>query len=324
MGLFGRKKEYGDSIEKLKNMTNFEAGQIWMSEKKYEKALSCFNTALENDDINSETIHQKGLALFNLQKYDDAIICFNIALEKFGIDADILHNKGLALQNLEKYSEALVCFQTALSMNSDHETTEALVDCYISLDDHKNALIYLNDLLKSEFKNERHIWAKLTILDNLGKDLELENYIDEVLKEFPRYTFAHHKRGWKLFQKKKYSEAINHFDKAILTSQYFHLSQFVKAQCLEKLKKYDEALFLYDNIKDTWDASEAKTLSGEELWFRQAVCYAVLGKDEDALKLLTEIITHCIDETKKSWQTKIESEFEFKKYKDKKEFKEIL
>jgi glyoxylase-like metal-dependent hydrolase (beta-lactamase superfamily II) len=72
-----------------------------------EKALECYNMALQLDPGNVEALVYKGTSLVELQHYDEALDCFDKIL-KFAPDLDeALSGKGFALLGLGRVEEAL-------------------------------------------------------------------------------------------------------------------------------------------------------------------------------------------------------------------------
>lgn len=91
-------------------------------------------------------------------------------------------------------------------------------------------------------------------LSNYGYALKCLNRPQEALVYFtralavnPRNPLSYHNRGTILAESsRKYSEAIDQFDKAIFYNPSFADSYSSKGNCLEKLKRYEDALVAYD------------------------------------------------------------------------------
>ena len=75
--------------------------------KKYEKAIECYDKALEINPNYAEAWNNKGVALSKLRRYEEAIECFNRALKINQNDAEAWNNKGNVLDELGKYEEAV-------------------------------------------------------------------------------------------------------------------------------------------------------------------------------------------------------------------------
>ncbi len=58
----------------------YEGGIIFHRSGNYEKAIQCYDRALERDPKHATAWNNKGLALYNLGRYDEAIQCYDRAL----------------------------------------------------------------------------------------------------------------------------------------------------------------------------------------------------------------------------------------------------
>ena len=84
-----------------------DAARMLADAGRPEKALECYNLALQLDPGNVEALVYKGTTLVELQHYDEALICFDKIL-KFAPDLDeALSGKGFALLGLGRVEEAL-------------------------------------------------------------------------------------------------------------------------------------------------------------------------------------------------------------------------
>jgi tetratricopeptide (TPR) repeat protein len=89
-------------------------GQALLDAHEPEKALECFNTALELEPNHAEALVKKGGALEKLGKTDDAIACYDRAIEaNSALTIAHLHKGGL-FNRLARYDEALQCYEQAL------------------------------------------------------------------------------------------------------------------------------------------------------------------------------------------------------------------
>ncbi len=89
-------------------------GQLFLDTNKAEKALECFEEALEIDPELSDALLKKAVALEKLEKVDDAIACYDRAIEIGDSLTTALLQKGGMLNRLARYDEALQCYERAL------------------------------------------------------------------------------------------------------------------------------------------------------------------------------------------------------------------
>lgn len=97
-------------LNKLKNMTY----RSIIIENNPRKTLSLTDKILEINENDLEGLNFKGIAYFSLDEYEKAIECFDMALN---IDKDYAYamfNKGLVLRRMRLYDKSLKCFDKAL------------------------------------------------------------------------------------------------------------------------------------------------------------------------------------------------------------------
>jgi tetratricopeptide (TPR) repeat protein len=89
-------------------------GQLFLDTNKAEKALECFEEALEIDPELSDALLKKAVALEKLEKVDEAIACYDRAIQIGDSLTTALLQKGGMLNRLARYDEALQCYERAL------------------------------------------------------------------------------------------------------------------------------------------------------------------------------------------------------------------
>ncbi len=93
--------------EEDKRQPYLDAARMLTNAGRPEKALECYNVALQLDPGNIEALVYKGTTLTELQHYDEALICFDKVL-KFAPELEEANvGKGFALLGLGKVDEAL-------------------------------------------------------------------------------------------------------------------------------------------------------------------------------------------------------------------------
>ena len=89
-------------------------GQSLVGANEAEKALKCFDEALELQPKHAEVLVKKGGALEKLGRLDEAIDCYDRAIAaNDGMTIAYLHKGGL-FNRLARYDEALQCYEQAL------------------------------------------------------------------------------------------------------------------------------------------------------------------------------------------------------------------
>jgi hydroxyacylglutathione hydrolase len=84
-----------------------DAARLLSDAERPEKALECYNLALQLDPGNVEALIFKGATLTELQHYDEALTCFDKVLKHAPDIEEALTGKGFALMGLGRVEEAL-------------------------------------------------------------------------------------------------------------------------------------------------------------------------------------------------------------------------
>jgi len=89
-------------------------GQSLLGANEPQKALECFDVALQLQPRHAEALVKKGGALEKLGRLDDAIACYDHAIAADGsLTIAYLHKGGL-FNRMARYDEALHCYEQAL------------------------------------------------------------------------------------------------------------------------------------------------------------------------------------------------------------------
>jgi tetratricopeptide (TPR) repeat protein len=89
-------------------------GQLYLDTNKTDKALQCFNTALDIQPDNPDALIKKAAALEKLGQIEKAITCYDRAIDLGDSSTTALLQKGGMLNRLARYDEALQCYERAL------------------------------------------------------------------------------------------------------------------------------------------------------------------------------------------------------------------
>ena len=118
-------KEKAEALNNLGNALSAWAELIEGKEpeearKKYEKAIGCYDKALEINPNDAEAWNNKGYVLDELGRYEEAIECYDKALDINQNFAEAWNNIGVVLCSLGKYEEAIECYDKALKINPNN------------------------------------------------------------------------------------------------------------------------------------------------------------------------------------------------------------
>jgi tetratricopeptide (TPR) repeat protein len=104
--------EDGESATRLNAI--LAKGQAFLDANEPERALACFDQALELVPNDAEALVKRGSALEQLKRLEEAIECYDRAIAADeGMTVAYLH-KGAVFNQLERFNEALECYEQAL------------------------------------------------------------------------------------------------------------------------------------------------------------------------------------------------------------------
>jgi len=108
----GAPPEADDREECVANLIT--EGQSLLSANEPQKALECFDVALQLQPKHAEALVKKASALEKLGRLDDAIACYDHAIEADGSMTIAYLHKGGLFNRMARYDEALRCYEQAL------------------------------------------------------------------------------------------------------------------------------------------------------------------------------------------------------------------
>mgnify|MGYP001030536060 CR=1 FL=1 len=241
---FGQMPEVRNRIRSLTVAELRNKGSSLLSLRKPEKAIPCYDKALEIDPTHADTWIGKGVALGVLRRHWEAIECFNKALDIEPRHAHAWFFKGRALDSLGRHEEATKCFDIALEIDPKHA----------------------------------YAWyGKGAALYRLGRYGEAIRCYDRTLELDPRHAEAWHFKGVALFQLGRLEDAIGYYDKALEINPRYADAWVGKGLAFFRLGRYGEAIGCYDEALKA-DSRHAHAWGGKGLILHR------LGKAEEALK----------------------------------------
>lgn len=209
----------------------------------------------KEDPTNEEIFIQRASILSKSDNHVGAIKQLEKALVLSDDITDVNALLGMEYLFIENFNKALSNFKICLNIDlEDYAALYNIIYCYDMLDEHENAIKYINE------------------------------YIDEN----PYSEIAWHQLGRQYIVVKKHSEAIRAFNYAILIDELFIGAYLEKAKALEEVKEYKEAILNYVFTLELDDptASTYLQISGcyEKLEnYKLAINYAHRAVDEDPL-----------------------------------------
>ena len=305
--------EENKEIDELK-----KSGFNLCAEKKFKKAVTCFNKALKINPLDDKALAGKGSALYCQGKFEEALKFSNKALKINQENIIAWSTKGMALECKDDSREALLCFDKVLVLDPEAKGINWLKTvALVKLKEYEKALLYINKALEEDPENGTHLELKMSILANLGRYKEVAEYSSKKILEENQSIETDDinilcKKGDALTFYKKYDEALVYFDKALslepdnyealcskgsmlivkgdpeealnyadraLKIESDHMYAWhVKGRALLELDEYEEALMCFDKYLDL-DPLEKGSL---HIYRLKGIALGNLGRFEEA------------------------------------------
>ena len=222
-----------------------------------EEGYSVYETVLEIKENNSKAHSAFGDKLSALGKFDEALMHYKIALENFpeGLDFE---GKSFAEKVLEMEPDNIDALnskgKSLVHLGRSEEGFTVIVE-----DELDSAILLFDKVLEKDPENSEALFNKgrtivqksYLVKDNLEKETMFEEGLDQVRKVLemdPNHVGSLNYLGDRLVGLNKTQEGMQYLDKALQIDPDDIHTQFAKASALGKEKRYDEAVFYYDNI----------------------------------------------------------------------------
>jgi len=261
-------------IEMDKGNPNYHGIKSLCLEKlgRYEEALSEINTFLESTNDFSNAWALKGSILLNLKDYESALECFDKAIMLDGTKSEYFYFKSMALTYLNQLEDALKTLDNVPILREEDERywflkavlilgnerdnyviqkeTKNVIAVYKELDENivKKLEESLDLINKAIEKNSLPIYIehKIGILNQLGRDGDIEEIIDEAIKSNPDGIILKIAKISTFYNKKKYNKAIELADSFLAKDPINSDLLFLKGLAYEQLDELNLALKCYD------------------------------------------------------------------------------
>lgn len=186
--------------------------EIYIFENKLDLADGILDQLYSLESSNEEILIQKANVLSRRDKHKAAIELLGRALEITNDAADVLSLIGMEYLFLEDFEKAKSNFMRCLEIdNQDYSALYNVIYCFDYLQQHKEAIDYLNDFLNAH----------------------------------PYSEVGWHQVGKQYYTLKEYKKALAAYDFAIISDDSFIGAYLEKGKVLEKLGRYNEAIMSY-------------------------------------------------------------------------------
>jgi tetratricopeptide (TPR) repeat protein len=215
----------------------------FMDEK--DKALKCFNRAIEVDPNFAEAWRFKGIVLSWLQDQPGALKCLERATELKPVSVDAWTNLAALHRTMHSYEEAHRCIDRCLELESDFPPAiDEKINILIDQGELEKALQVIGDF-EENFPELTGFEARRgEILSSLVRTDQALSCFERALELDPDDAFALYSKGAILFKEGQYEEALSCFEEVLrIGYEYDYLEAYLfQGFALIALERYDQAL----------------------------------------------------------------------------------
>jgi len=255
--------------------------EVFILDQKYENALDLLDYVSKIDPLYEEVFLQRATIASKSGNHKGAIFFLKSALELSEEPEEIWNLLGLEHLLVEEYEKSLYYFKKCLKYNKeDYPSLYNLLYCYEQLDKNEEAIESLN----------------------------------EVLDHNPYCEVAWHQLGKILSKLDKINEALSAFDYAIISDDTFTGAYVEKGKVLEKIGRINESIENYEVALNTSDPSAF-------IFESIGRCHEKLGNNRLAQKFYLKSV-HIEPANENSWQSLINFHIETENFKKAKHYLE--
>ncbi len=267
--------------ESAKSWNNL--GSLYAQKQQWQKAISCYQKALELDVNFSYTYHNlaKVYSQIGKQEQATAYLYRALTLNPNGVSAEDTFKLGRVLLSQGNQSAALSCLRQALKLKPDYADAYVILGeifydkkrdseaqtCYAQAVKYQtnNSLAYFRlGQLAAKHKKDRqafNFYKQAIALEPkhseayhyLGEILERQGRLTEAIKVYrqaiklnPNFSWSYNNLGYAYLQEKQYLKAIEAYHRAIKLNPEFFWSYQNLGAALDRLERWSESITIYE------------------------------------------------------------------------------
>ena len=210
-------------------------------EELFNKGMMHFTNEIKLNSKNAHAYFGQGILFKSIEKYEKAVECFNQAINLEPDTTYYLH-KGKLLMELERYNSAIKCFHKLIQL--DPEFSDAYIfkgNAYEKLGRSRTAMTLYNKAIKTDPENYYAYLAKGGILAKLSRYKKATECFNLAIKLNPTIDIAYAYKSDMLVHLNDLEGALGCVDKAIQIEPNFHAYHMDKGSILKKMGKITDA-----------------------------------------------------------------------------------
>jgi tetratricopeptide (TPR) repeat protein len=224
-------------------------GMEHMKIKKFEDAITAFDSAIGLDPERYNAWHLTGNALRELRRYNEALECYDKALERESTVDEIWYDKALALGAIGRFDEAMDCKDVVETLQVGRvkewlkKANELMTRGGI-----KDAIKIYDRITNENDKYPLPWYLKGIAYAELAEHKKAIKCFDNSLKHAKNFSLGYQKKAGQLQIMKRYDQALDDIDKALELNPINENALALKSEILISLGRYKAAMDAYDQI----------------------------------------------------------------------------
>jgi tetratricopeptide (TPR) repeat protein len=279
------KEEELTEEEKLKQYQGWLMGGLeHFKNKKYEDAITAFDSAIGIDTERYNAWHLTGNALRELRRYNEALEIYDKALERDSTVDEIWYDKALALGAVGRFDEAMECKETVdtLQVGRVKEWLRKANEL-MARGGARDAIKIYNRILKENEKYPLAWYLKGLAYAELDDNKSALKSYDQSIKYGRKFSQGYHKKAELLFKLERNEEALENIDKALDLNPINEDAMILKSDILTKLGQYKSALVTVNHIL-------VVNKTNADALIRKADILRRYNKNEESLECYEEVL----------------------------------
>lgn len=160
---------------------------------------------------------------------------------------EIFIQKANILSKKDNHQKAIEVLKKALELTDDVVDIYSLIGMeYLFLDEFEHAKTYFMKCIEEDIEDYSSLYNIIYCFDFLDQHQDAIEYLNIFLDKNPYCEVAWHQLGKQYLELKKYKKALAAFDFAIISDDKFIGAYLERGKVLEKLKRYNEAIENYN------------------------------------------------------------------------------
>lgn len=273
---------WGDSIKhapKARGYNNY-AIALWELGRS-EEAMSYFRQAIEKDDWYAEP-HVNLATIYQIKKdHDKAFDHYRRALEIGEAHPELFNNLGMLHFENQAWDAAESCLKQAIELRPDYSRSHYFLGKIYQINNRSEEAFHCyENALKGDYQDAELYYLHGSVCVELGL---FERGIPSFEKIGPDYQDSAYQLACCYYAMPQYAKAAHYFSLAHKKDPGNQVCMYNCAQSFLNVRKYEQALELYEKIKD-----DVQNFPYAQL--HRVKCLYELGKQADAKKSLRALL----------------------------------